>query len=179
MPDTRDDEPQPRDQWGGVFQGEYGRILGRMESKLDEHGETLRELKRDAKKSTDDRTKGFLEMETRVRDNAHKTASDLQSLSSHVKGLDGKLVNVQVSVDTANKRMEQQGVELTGISVRVGKLEAPFAEAMAARDARRAKWKKWLIWATGAGLFLWGGLEPIYKALMPMAIQRWLHFGPP
>jgi hypothetical protein len=93
--------------------------------------------------------------------------------------LDGKLVNVQVSVDTANKRMEQQGVELTGIGVRVGKLEAPLAEALVIRDARRAKWKRALMWATGAGLFIWGGLEPVYKTVVPVAVQRWLHIGGP
>ena len=178
MPDTRDDNergPQKRDQWGGVFQNEYGRILGNIESQLDFQSESLKELKNEGK----GRDKALKDIEDRVRANAHKAGNDLQVLSNRVEGLDGKLVNVQVSVDTANKRMEQQGVELTGIGVRVGKLEAPLAEALVLRDARRAKWKRALMWATGALLFLWGGLEPVYKTIVPVAIQRWLHLGGP
>jgi hypothetical protein len=177
MSGTRGDDgrPQKRDQWGGAFQNEYGRILGSIESKLDFQSDALRELKNEGK----GRDRALKDIEERVRGNAHKAANDFQILSNRVEGLDGKLVNVQVSVDTANKRMEQQGVELTGIGIRVGKLEAPMADALAVRDARRAKWRRWLMWLSAAGLFIWGGLEPVYKILVPVAVQRWLHLGGP
>jgi hypothetical protein len=71
MPDTRDDNErgsQKRDQWGGVFQNEYGRILGNIESQLDFQSEALKELKNEGK----GRDRALKDIEDRVRANAHK-----------------------------------------------------------------------------------------------------------
>lgn len=175
MTDTRDDRPQPRDQWGGPLQGEYGRVLGRIESNTEQLAQVIRELKEEGK----GRDRSLKDIEERVRANAHKAANDLQGLSNRVEGLDGKIVGVGIAVDTANKRMEQQGVQLTGIDTRVGKLEEPIHESLVVREKRRATLKRWWMWAAAVGVFLWGGFEPVYKTLMPMAIQRWFSVNLP
>lgn len=179
MPDMKDDgggnERQPRDQWGGLLQNEYGRAMGRMEGTQAQILSEIRELKDEGKH----RDKSLNDINERVRANAHKANNDLQTLSNRVQGLDGKLVNVGVAVDTANKRMEQQAVQLEGINTRVGKLEEPIQEGMVLREKRRAKLKRWWMWMAAVGVFLWGGFEPIYKTLMPVAIQRWFNINLP
>jgi chromosome segregation ATPase len=154
---------------------DYGRILGRIESNTERLASELRELKSEGK----GRDKSLHDIEERVRANAHKAGNDLQMLSNRVEGLDGKVVNVGVSVDTANKRMEQQSVQLSSIDERVKKIEAPVNEALELREKRRAKIKRWWMWMAAVGVFLWGGFEPIYKTLMPVAIQRWFSINLP
>ena len=172
--DTRDEDekptsrPQPHDQLGAPLQGEYGRILARMDQKLDQHGEQLARISEQGK----NRDQQLKEVKQRQSDDAHKANNVAQQLS-------GRVETLQVTSDTANKRLEQVTVKVDDVGLRVGKLEAPIQEALIARDKRFAKYKKWGGWIAAMGAILWALGEPIWHAVVPVYLQRWLSGSPP
>lgn len=163
MPGMKDEGGgQPRDQWGGLLQNEYGRSMGRLEASQEQILREVRELKNEGK----GRDKALAEVTERVRQNAHKAGNDIQKVSM---GLE----KAQVAIDTTKLMVEQVSIKVTGVDDRVAKLEEPLQASRAQRAARRARWQARLAWVAAVGVFLWGGFEPIYKTLMPVAIQRW------
>lgn len=159
---TKDDEDQGHDKWGGVLQNEYGRILGRIESKQDEHSRQLAEIR----SNQGERDKSARGLEERVRKYAHDANNVAQVLTSQVEVL-------KASTDTIKSQLENTNAELGGIKNRVADLEKPVNAAIAARDERRARFKKIWLYLAGAGVVLWPLFEPVYRAVTPIFVQRW------
>lgn len=172
---TRDDQ-QPRDQWGNALQNEYGRILSDIARKQDSQGEMLARMS----ERSDHRDQKVKEIADRQASDAHRANNFAQTLTARVEKL-------QVSSDTVDKRVEQVTVEVAGLKQsfnslegRTAALEAPFKEAIIAREKRWARYRRWGGWLFLIIATLWTGVaEPVWRGVAPIFLQRFFSSGPP
>ena len=156
-----------RPSWSGMAAGDLGRALGRIEAKQDQLRTELHDLKAEGR-GRDGTLKDLTE---RVRADAHKANNTAQVVTGRIEGL-------QASAATTNLKLETVSTQLADIAGRVTTLEAPVKDAIAQRDRRWAQYKRWGGWLTVGGVALWAAAKPVYDAILPVFLRRWLD-GPP
>lgn len=136
-------------------QFDYRRTLGRIE-------EGVSQLKESAEK----RDRNLEALTERVRENEHARRNGEQASTNRIE-----------LAGAANKRIETSmsglTVEITGLSDRVGALEAPVKRAMEAKLVRRRLVTKIVSIAAVVSSAVWVLAEPVWRTVVDGLIKRW------